>query len=174
MPLLIRPPGGVQERRIDAAVATFRLAPTILEMVGVEPPADWQAASLAALMDGKAAADLVFTEVGYHADYMLVVRDKDWKLIQVPNELDRRLMQKTKYELYNWRGDPHERQNLVASNPDQVQRLARVLREWSATWVADAYRRWHRPHVEVDEQTRRQLATLGYIDDADEDEDDEK
>lgn len=170
VPLLIRPLGGVQERRIDAAVATFRLAPTILEMVGVEPPVDWQAASLAPLMGGKAAADLVFTEVGYHGDYMLVVRDHDWKLIQVPNELDRRLMQKSEYELYNWRGDPHERQNLVASNPEQAQRLARALKEWSAPWVADAYRQWHRPHVEVDQQTRRQLATLGYIDDADEDE----
>jgi arylsulfatase A-like enzyme len=174
VPFMIRPAGGGRERRIDPPVATFRLAPTILEMLGIEPPPDWQAQSLVQLINGDASAEKVFTEVGYHADYMLVVRDNDWKLIHVPDELDRRLMQGTEYELYNWRSDPHERKNLVGANPQQAQRLASALKDWSAPWVASAYGQPQRRKIELDDETRRQLATLGYIDDASPDEDDEK
>ncbi|HUU97891.1 MAG TPA: sulfatase [Phycisphaerae bacterium] len=176
VPMMIRPPDGVAQRRIDAPVATFALAPTILEMAGIQPPADWQARSLAGLMNGGVGPEFVFSEAGYHMEYMLTVRDNDWKLIHVPNEMDGRLMRGTEYELYNWRDDPHELKNLVTTHPEQVTRLARVLKEWSAPWVDVAYRQAQRRHVEVDEQTRRQLATLGYVDDADEedDEDDEK
>jgi len=171
--MMIRPPDGAEQRRIDPPVPAFAVAPTILEMAGIKPSADWQARSLVPLMNGGAGPEFVFSEVGYHMQYMLVVRDNEWKLIHVPNEVDRRLMRGTEYELYNWRDDPHELNNLVTTHPEQVERLACVLKEWSAPWVDIAYRHAQRQHVEVDEQTRRQLATLGYVDDADADEDDD-
>lgn len=173
VPFLIRPAGGTGQRHCDAPVATFRLAPTVLELVGLKPPKDWQARSLGPLIGGDTGAELVFTEVGYHADYMLAVRDGDWKLVHVPNKLDRRIMCGTEYELYDWRDDPHETQNLIERHPEQAQRLAGVLDEWFDPWLAMAYRFAPPRPAATDPETLRRLATLGYVDYVEPDEEQE-
>ena len=65
VPLMIRPPGGVPQRRIDAPVAAFAVAPTVLELAGLTAPDDWQATSLWPVANGKSGPEYVFTEAGY-------------------------------------------------------------------------------------------------------------
>ena len=96
-------------------------------------------------------------------DYQLAVRDDQWKLIYIPNQIDRAMMQGTEYELYRWRDDPGETSNLASQYPEQVRRLAKVLKQWSAPWIAAAYGRATQKQVELDEETLRHLQSLGYI-----------
>ena len=171
VPLMIRPPGGVPQRRIDAPVAAFAIAPTVLELAGLTAPADWQATSLWPVANGKSGPEFVFTEAGYHFDYQLAVRDDQWKLIYVPNQIDRNMMQNAEYELYRWRDDPGETNNLAAQYPEQVRRLTKVLKQWSAPWIDAAYGRPTQKQVELDEETLRHLQSLGYIGGSADDED---
>ena len=172
VPMMIRPAGGISPRRIDTPVAAFAMGATVVELVGLEAPDDWQAKSLWPLVNGRGGSEFVFTESGYQLDYQLAVRDNEWKLIHVPNRIDRQLMQGTEYELYRWRDDPGETSNLADKHPEQVKRLAKVLKQWSAPWIDAAYGRTTQKQVELDEETLRHLQSLGYIEGGDDDDGD--
>ena len=63
-------------------------------------------------------------------------------------------------QLFDWVDDPEERHDLAAERPILAGRLARLLREQlelSGRGAAPA------PEVEVDEETRRRLRAMGYI-----------
>lgn len=96
--------------------------PTLLDLVGIAPPPDVEAPSLVPTLRGQDPPRYVFTESGYQIDYTLSVRDGTWKLIYVPNELDRSLQEGTEYELYNLRTDPGELHNLYAHAPPEAAR----------------------------------------------------
>jgi arylsulfatase A-like enzyme len=83
--MMIRPVGGTNPRRVRAPVSTIAVAPTVLEMAGIEAPEAMEERSLLPLVYGNKEAGFVFAESGYHIDYMLSVRDSKWKLIHVPN-----------------------------------------------------------------------------------------
>jgi arylsulfatase A-like enzyme len=102
-------------------------------------------------------------ESGYHLDYTLSVWEGKWKLIHVPNKLDRALMTGSEYELYNLQEDPGELNNLYASKPQVAARLSRTLKEWSQPWVETAYKVPGTTGIGVDEKTLEQLRSLGYL-----------
>jgi arylsulfatase A-like enzyme len=163
--LLIRPPGGVTGCRIDWPVATFGVAPTLLDMIGLRAPDEWESQSLWPVANGGAGAEFVFTEAGYQPDYLMAVRDNQWKLIHASNPMDRVLMHNMEYELYDWRNDPGETRNLARQNPAQVQRLAGVLKKWSAPWVGEVCKPWSPKQMNLDRETIDELKALGYIGD---------
>jgi arylsulfatase A-like enzyme len=140
VPMILRAADRLPPARIRAPVATFALAPTLLELAGVAVPGTMEARSLVPVLDGDAPAPLVFTESGYHMDYVLSVRDATWKLIQVPNEMDRRFMTGAEFELYDWIADPAERDDMHARRPEVTARLRAILSAWASPWVARAYR----------------------------------
>ncbi len=166
VPLMIRPAGGVARQVIDQPTATFRIAPTLLEMVGVAPPPQMEATSLLPLLPsprGDEAATPVFTESGFQYDYTLAVRDGNWKLIFVPNPVDQSLMRGRSHELYDLGADPAELVDLAESRPEIVERLSGELRRWSRPWIRRAYSQ--AKDVEIgDEETRARLRSLGYLD----------
>lgn len=163
VPLLIRSPGNLQPRRVSAPVAAFGLAPTLLDMVGLEPPAAMEAESFRLLAEGRGRSKQVFSESGYQYDYTLAVRDTTWKLTHIPNEIDRALMRGSEWELYNLSVDPRELTNRIDDSPAVADRLKKVLQTWSAPWIASAYGDHDRPKGQVDEETLRNLRSLGYI-----------
>jgi arylsulfatase A-like enzyme len=163
VPLVIRPPGGVAGRAVREPVATFRLAPTILDLLGIEAPAEMEATSLLPRLRGEEAFQPVFSESGYQYDYQLAVRDERWKLIFVPNEFDQATMRGRTFELYDLVADPRELEDLSESRPDVVSALAGTLRDWSQPWVRQAYARMSDAHA-IDEEVRERLTVLGYLD----------
>ncbi len=135
VPYMIRPAGGVKETRVDAPVASFSLAPTLLDMIGVAAPKEWEAKSIyAALTSDEKLPRYVYTESGYERMFSLTIRDDRWKLIWVPAETDRLLQRNAKYELYDWRADPTESKNVVAAEPEEFARLSKQLGQWSDGW----------------------------------------
>jgi len=166
VPLLVRLPGPSRARRIDAPASTLGLMPTVLDALGVAAPSGVDGASLLPAIEGGEPPAHVYTESGFQMDYALSVRDRRWKLIHVPNPVDRQLQRGTEWELYDWRADPGETRNEVAAHPEEAERLRRALRAWAAPWRETAYARAPSLTAPPDEAAVKRLRALGYIGDA--------
>lgn len=163
VPFMIRLPGGARARRIDAPVSTLGLMPTVLDVLGIAPPSGIDGVSLRPVLEGADPKLPVYTESGYQLDFTLSVRDDRWKLIHVPNALDRTLQQGTEYELYDWRADPRETRNAIETNPAEMERLLGELNAWAAPWRAAAYVRPPSVFTPPDDTAIQRLRALGYL-----------
>lgn len=182
VPLLIRPPGGTQGRRIRRPVQLSDLYPTVLAMAGLEPdrpvgsapasqpaaepfgprnllalPADGQRVSVAEC-NGPAADTLRrFRTVSdpairHRTSAQLVLIAGKYKLIRSADG---------QRELYDLEADPGEQVNLYSQLPQTAARLEALLDRWERHTP-----RWHagpsgRPAGEVLQALKR----LGYVGD---------
>lgn len=125
--------------------SSIDIAPTILAAAGVEIPKNWPGLNLLPALESgkKIRRDTVFGEAFAHdiADvhkpedsllYRWVIED-DWKLLlrydgqpgamkYPPDE--------TAPLLFNLKADPHEKDDLAASNPNLVNRLSKKIANW--------------------------------------------
>ncbi|MCA9243622.1 MAG: sulfatase [Phycisphaerales bacterium] len=167
VPYMIRPVGGVKEERIDAPVASFSLAPTLLDMIGVAKPEEWEAQSVyAALTSDEKFPRWVYTESGYEQMFSLTIRDNQWKLIWVPDETDQLLQRNSQFELYDWRADPTESKNVVTSHKDEFGQLVKKLQQWRQPWYEQAAGLKSGGHA-ISSQNAKGLKGMGYIGGAD-------
>ncbi|MHC4992979.1 MAG: sulfatase family protein [Planctomycetota bacterium] len=132
-PLIIRSPGTAAGRRVDHLVRTIDIAPTILDVAGLDPRrlAGPDGVSLRTMLAGGAPdpghvayADSV-NMLTYRSasgvtndktDMLFAVTDGRWKYIH-------HLIREDESELYDLARDPREQSNLYASRPDDVERL---------------------------------------------------
>jgi N-acetylglucosamine-6-sulfatase len=157
VPLLVRGPGVVKGQRSPALASNIDLAPTILELTGVNPPEHlWRrqdGRSLGPLLNGKArwprralliegrqqaeeADDGSYVALSYQA-----VRTRRYTYTE---HFEKRTVnarqggrarigdgERIFVELYDLRSDPFQRENLAGSNPTAPTqaRLARLLRQ---------------------------------------------
>jgi arylsulfatase A-like enzyme len=161
VPLVIRPPGG-ESRRVREPVATFRLAPTLLDFLGVDAAPEMEARSLLPRLRGAEPFEPVFSESGYQYDYQLSVRDERFKLISVPNAFDQSLMRRRPYELYDLSVDPGELHDLSDARPDVAGVLRTALDAWAEPWRERAYARMSSAE-QVDSEALSNLRALGYV-----------
>ncbi|MDH3284645.1 MAG: sulfatase-like hydrolase/transferase, partial [Acidobacteriota bacterium] len=138
VPLLLRAPGLLRAgARLSGLTRLEDVAPTLLELLGVDPPDGIDGRSFASSIRAggtngvpEDVAELQLT------DHVLVrdenprrsvpgregrwraVREQRWKLIQVPLGNG-----ETAEELYDLAEDPEETANLLASRPDEAERL---------------------------------------------------
>jgi len=142
VPMIVRWPGSVESNsRCDVPVTMVDFFPTILDLIGVSPPADMpqDGENLAPLLRGGTALDRdaifwhfpAYLESGRGADTPWrttpagAVRQGDWKLIE--------FFEDGRLELYNLADDIGESQDLSAAMPDKTASLHRVLRDWRAS-----------------------------------------
>jgi arylsulfatase A-like enzyme len=104
--------------RVSRAASLIDTAPTILELLGLPVPADYQGVSL---LQGGSRMALFYTD--YSLGF-LGLRDGPWKFI---HELE-----SGRSQLFDLRDDPEERRNLAANCPAQVVAYQRHLLRWSA------------------------------------------
>jgi arylsulfatase A-like enzyme len=115
VPLLIRHPDTAAQRRIETPVSLVDLLPTVCEIAGAAPDADLPGRSLLPVLAGSQLPPRTLfgrnTENAYVRDgrYKLVVNDPGMR------------------EVYDLEADPTERNDLAASRPDLVHRLAAAL-----------------------------------------------
>ncbi len=133
VPLMFSAPGRIEGgRHIDDLVQLFDIGPTILDFAGVETPEHFEAQSLMGLLrdePGASGREYVFSEHGpdpmlHMVEYEMMVRDKDWKLVEFLGEEDG--------QLYDLRSDPDEVINLW-HDPDHAEQkahLREVLHRW--------------------------------------------
>ncbi len=121
VPLLLGVPG-IKPGVVRAPAQLVDVAPTMLKLLGERVPASMRGRSLVDHLLGSGDPDqAAFSEV--HTKKM--ARYRDWKLIH-----DYR---RSTYELYDLRGDPGERRNLVGQRPREAAKLKAVLTGWFDT-----------------------------------------
>jgi arylsulfatase A-like enzyme len=146
VPLIVWSPGRYDANKVvNSLVQQMDLGPAILELAGCEVPPTLEAESLLpGLTDNDfAGRDYVYAEQGKDniltdAEFMTMVRSKDWKLVHFLDEPDG--------QLFDLNNDPDEVKNLWndPEHLDQKREMLAVLREWrirsqyeTADWCAE-------------------------------------
>ena len=165
VPMVVRPPGGADRRRLKTPVSLIDLFATILEAAGAPRPNHPHSRSLLPF-DGEIRHEHLFAEVGqknYEAltavdsEYdpgpelagpLQSVRDERFKLIVGPEGHT---------ELYDWHEDPKEQEDLSDSRPETVAELSAVLEAETGDMTAEAA-----GEEQVSDSVKEALEHLGY------------
>ncbi len=141
VPLFVRVPGAAGGRTVADRVGSIDVLPTVLDLLGVAPPADVRARlrgrSLVPALRGEPVGRDVFSETDYRAYTFKrsVVTPDGWKLIHTLETRTR--------ELYDLTADPGETRDRAAADPDRAAALERKLFAHFAGIGHDlAARRW--------------------------------
>jgi arylsulfatase A-like enzyme/Tfp pilus assembly protein PilF len=160
VPLIVRVPKSASGIRIPAQVRTIDIAPTIVDAVrgagSQSAESHFEGLSLLPLIDGKeestpryAYSESVATRLQYGWSGLYSLRTNDYKFISAPRS-----------ELYDLRTDPKELQNKL----DDERRVANAYKQ-ELQRVRDASDK-DAPKTQeanLDTETMRNLASLGYI-----------
>lgn len=143
-PLMIAGPG-ITPGTHEALVEHVDLAPTLCELLGLDPPEWMQGRSLKPFLHKDATApknwrDTVFSEIGHPDYHVRMARTRDWKL---------NLYADGQSELFNLREDPQEFVNLgaEATCANVRSEMTQRLEDW---WQATAPPDLNAPRVPWD------------------------
>jgi len=162
VPLIVRlpaDPGG--GRRHAARVELVDVMPTLLDILGVAPPAGLQGRSLGPLLRGGTLADRpAYAETTKaQKDRSEKRRSRSWCVYDGPLKLIVFDGKRHPTELYDLDADPAERRDLGAD-----PRRARLVERWES-WMRTTPEGREQANAGVDEATRRTLESLGYVGD---------
>jgi arylsulfatase len=125
VPLLVKCPGRlVGGGECGALISSVDILPTVLDLLGIDAPPGLDGLSFVPILDSPAAAHRAYTVTSGCERTFTVTRDR-WKYVLNldPRDLD---------ELYDRKGDPHERHN-CAYDPEYgeaIEVLRGHFREW--------------------------------------------
>jgi arylsulfatase A-like enzyme len=147
VPTVIWSPGRFEGgKRLDGLVQQMDLAPTILELAGVEVPKSMEAESLMPALTGEDSQgrDFVFAEhsrdgILQATEFMTMIRSKEWKLVHFLDEPFGQLfdLKNDPQEVNNLWGDPHhaeQKHKLLDALREWLIRSNYLAGEWSHTW----------------------------------------
>lgn len=173
VPLIFHFPGVLEPRVDREPVELLHLAPTVLDAAGVElVDQGWmQGRSLTPRLLGRAdgKGGLAFAEAGYATGgkWQKVVRDRRFKAILAPTRAENRWIGgvDVPWALYDLDADPGETENVAERHPAELARLRAALEAWDGAEPFPVLVDATDPGVErgMDEETRRQLKALGYV-----------
>jgi arylsulfatase A-like enzyme/Flp pilus assembly protein TadD len=157
VPLLVKLAGGSQApRRIDTRVGLVDLAPTILQAVGITPPASMQGESLMGLVKSDPKAEGADRPAYAETDYPF--RSFGWSPLQAWRAGKYLYVKAPQRELYDQTADPGALRNLAGNSTAVADTLASQLDEFhrktSSTKSAQAV---------ITPDQAEQLQALGYI-----------
>jgi len=156
VPLIIRYPGGDRAGTVDEGLArSLDIAPTILDVAGIQQPAAMEGVSLRLPANSPARAQWVFSEEVFRAG-MLAVRTPQYKLIRATEGQDRG---RGLVQLYDLIADPGETRNLADDQPAMVSRLSTHMDQALAHAVQMAVAG---KGAELDRELQERLRQLGY------------
>jgi tetratricopeptide (TPR) repeat protein len=133
-------------------VSHVDFAPTMLELLGIQPDAKMQGKSLIAALNGSrmreraAYSESMFPQFHYGWSPLKAVTTSQYKFIEAP-----------KPELYDRKADPGELKNIDSQKPDVV---AEMRKELSAYLKLDTVKPAPK---QVDPETEEKLRALGYV-----------
>ncbi len=154
VPLIVKFPHNRWAGHVETEpVSLVDIAPTVLEIVGLEPPPDMDGVPLPKTITGGVKGRRIFSYLG-EPSYkvvrgMVAVIDWPWKLIMKNGK-------RKEFELFDLKEDPLERKNLLKNHPEVFQRLAPLLRE-----IPFLGRFSHKRNLSPD--LLKKLRSLGYV-----------
>ncbi|HWR52684.1 MAG TPA: sulfatase-like hydrolase/transferase [Bryobacteraceae bacterium] len=153
IPLIIKGAGIPAGVRVKQQVRTIDVMPTIMDLLGGQPPSASQGVSAVPAFTGGALrtsfsfAETLYPKMNMGWADLTGVRTSRWKYIRAP-----------KPELYDLAQDPHETRNVINEYRKDADELEAELRRYART---------DRPEkVEIhgaDDKTMQQLQSLGYV-----------
>jgi len=154
IPLIIKVPGGRRGGVVSERVGLVDLAPTVLEMLGLEGDPILQGRSLVPELEGQVRppaalyAETLSPRLSHGLGEIRVLFDGDSKYLHGPRP-----------ELFNLAVDPGELHNLMQSDPERAETLKQTLQDFmTAHAAADPQQ-----VGSVDADTRSRLEALGYL-----------
>ena len=156
VPLILKlPDNAAASRRISGVVGLSDVMPTLLDLLGMDVPADLDGISLVGSIfgDGEPAPRTLFAETLYPRLEM------GWSELFSALRQDGHLIKGPETELYDWVADPAETQDLVAQDlPGDSRRVAGELGQALDGLGADFV-----PAGEISSESAAALASLGYV-----------
>lgn len=137
-------PGGV---KVETQVRSVDLMPTILQILGLEPPDGLDGRSLLELLAPGDSDTVAADRVAFaHSGEMLAVSDGQYKMIRSPAQ----------EWLFDLLSDPGETHNLAGSLPEIEEALRSLLLSYEALSKSSGSQ-------QLDEKLLEQLKALGYM-----------
>src|SRR5262249_19212432 len=128
VPLVVWAPGRVRAERRRGPASGLDVAPTLLRLAGLTPPAAMEGVDL--LADAPRHAPVVAEAV---RGEQLTLRDGDWKFVRTfkGDYVNDTFHPETgDMEVYDLAADPSEHANLASTRPDVTRTLAASLDAW--------------------------------------------
>jgi arylsulfatase A-like enzyme len=156
--LLVRPPGGMEGRRVPTSVSLIDVLPTTLALAGVEVPPGLEGMSLAPLIQGQRDAPAAFERRTLFAHRFQVLPEPLhlWAAVRGSEKL---IAGPSGMELYDLAADPGEQQDLFGASPERAEALRQALAEFRQR----GFRQVEKVEVVADEALSAELAELGYL-----------
>jgi choline-sulfatase len=150
VPLLVAGPGVPAGRVVGETVATRRLAPTLLRLLGAPVSKSW-GTPLPGFGPAAVKPETVYSETylpatAYGWSALTALSDARWRLIVAPRP-----------ELYDFKADPAERHNRIADSRQEARRLRDELAARAKAGRREA------PRVADDGELAAALRSLGYM-----------
>jgi choline-sulfatase len=155
VPLIVAGPDVPTGKVIDDQVRSIDLHPTVMAFLHLPPSPEAQGVSLWPLIGQgtHVRSNYSYGETLYPRTYM------GWSELRAMRTDARKFILAPHPELYDLQRDPGELQNLIANHPAEADQLQNQI--WA---VAGAHGKTEAVKaVAVDEQTRQELASLGYV-----------
>nr|MCU0305606.1 hypothetical protein [Thermoanaerobaculales bacterium] len=140
---------------VSRIVELVDLMPTLLELAGAAPPAAIQGASLLPVADGTAPPPFIAFGEGPGRGGQRFVALAGYRAVATGPD--------AALELFNTEADPLELEDVAAAEPDKAAKLAADLEAWAKMIAAASLDPELRTDAELDDETLKQLKSLGYI-----------
>jgi arylsulfatase A-like enzyme len=155
VPMMIRLPAGQNAQVVSKVVEVVDLMPTLLELVGQERPAGVQGSSLLPILEGAGQPPYVaFGESPQSGGQRFVAFGGMGMVSGITGE---------EAEIFDLNIDPLELGNLADSQSDRLAVMIRHLQAWEKMVSVASLDPELRTEEELDEETLKQLKSLGYI-----------
>jgi arylsulfatase A-like enzyme len=155
VPLLVRLPGGRMAGVNTKVVEVMDLMPTLVDLSGADLPAGIQGASLVPVIDGTSTPPYVAFGESQNGGGQRFVALAGYRAITSGTE--------GAVELYHTAADPGELKNIADAEPAKLAKLTGDLEAWSKMVLATSLDPALRTDAELDDETLKQLKSLGYI-----------
>jgi len=179
VPLIIKSPTlPPPPRKITPRAGLIDIAPTILDMLGIPLPTDFQGLSLIPLiLDPKAFPQRTFLAEASHLGHQKAVIHKGRsflfnkfppvgeRLFDLRSFIPtwRAVMNCSPHELYDLSADPYEKTDIIKQNPHSAHKLAdMLLNEWKRN-LTQSLNAQNAPREKMSKKAEENLRALGYI-----------
>jgi arylsulfatase A-like enzyme len=159
VPLILSAPMFQHSVRISQQASLIDIAPTIVDLLRLEPVEDFMGKSLLPVIRGEEQEErtviseywpYIVQEDPSQEGKVFVIQRGGWKLINKEGE---------NVELYHLKRDPREKRNLIGESPEKVEELQKALLKH----LEEISKPIPVPIVEPDELLQQQLRDLGYL-----------
>ncbi len=156
VPLIVKVPGGRAGERVARRVGTVDVVPTVLDLLGLAPPAGIQGRSLRPELEGGSGEPRARA---YYAETLSPRLSRNWGELRALFAGDVKYVHGPRPELFDLSADPRELTDLSADRPEVAATLRGQLERYLAEHAVEGLD----SSVEVDPETARRLAALGYL-----------